>query len=60
MIDRQFERITICCDSCDEQFEGDKDEEFAIVWEAAKREGWRTRKIADTWLHGCQHCGVPT
>lgn len=60
MIDRQFNRIVIECDSCDELFSGDVGEEFEIVWAEAKREGWRTRKIANEWLHGCPRCGVPT
>lgn len=24
-----------------------------------KREGWKARKIAGEWLHGCARCGVP-
>ncbi|MBS0369024.1 MAG: hypothetical protein JSS57_07485 [Proteobacteria bacterium] len=59
MIDRQFGRVVICCDSCDETFEGERGEEFDSVWPAAKRAGWRTRKIADEWLHGCPFHGVP-
>lgn len=60
MIDRQHGRILIECDSCDEVFEGEKDEEWATVWPAAKREGWSGRKIANEWLHGCSKCGWPT
>ena len=60
MIDKQHGKILIECDSCNETFEGGSSEEFAVVWAAAKRDGWRTRKIADEWLHGCGKCGVPT
>ena len=60
MIDRQHGKIVIECDSCNETFEGEQGEEFDVVWNAAKRDGWRTRKIADEWLHGCPKCGVPT
>lgn len=60
MIDRQHDKILIECDSCPEVFEGEKGEEFATVWSAAKREGCRTKKIANEWLHGCGKCGVPT
>jgi hypothetical protein len=60
MIDRQFGKIIIECDSCDETFAGEPDQEFSSVWAAAKREGWSTRKIANEWLHGCPKCGVPT
>ena len=60
MIDRQFGKVVISCDSCDETFEGEKGEPFDAIWAAAKEEGWRTRKIANEWLHGCPKCGVPT
>lgn len=60
MISRKPRQVTIECDSCPETFAGELDEEFTIVWESAKREGWRTRKIANEWLHGCPNCGVPT
>jgi hypothetical protein len=58
MIDRQGLKILIECDSCDEVFEGAEREEFADVWMAAKRDGWKTKKIAGEWLHGCARCGV--
>jgi len=58
MIDRQNGKILIECDSCDEVFEGDEGEEFAVVWNAAKREGWRTKKIGEEWVHGCGKCRV--
>ena len=60
MIDRQHGKIIIECDSCDETFEGENGEEFAVVFAAAKREGWSARKIANEWLHGCGKCGAPT
>jgi hypothetical protein len=60
MIDRQHGKILIECDSCPEVVEGDDGAEFAEVWGQAKRDGWRTRKIADEWLHGCPKCGVPS
>jgi len=60
MIDRQSNRVLIECDSCDEVFEGEEGIEFIGVWAQAKREGWKTRQIADQWLHGCPKCGVPT
>lgn len=60
MIDRQGRKILIECDSCAEVFTGDDGDEWADVWAAAKRDGWRTRQIAGEWLHGCPKCGVPT
>jgi hypothetical protein len=58
MIDLQGGKILIECDSCDEVFVGDEDTEFLEVWGSARREGWRTKKIGDEWVHGCPRCGV--
>lgn len=58
MIDRQANKILIECDSCDDVFSGEEGRDFAEVWVNAKRDGWRTRKIANEWLHGCPKCGV--
>lgn len=58
MIDRQGGRILIECDSCDEVFTGDEGAKWSEVWGAATREGWRSRKIGEEWVHGCQRCGV--
>jgi len=59
MIDHQHGKILIECDSCDEVFTGEKGEEWPEVWAKAKRDGWRTGKIAEEWLHGCPIHGVP-
>lgn len=58
MIDRQGLHILIECDTCHEVFEGEDRQEFAGVWKDAKTEGWRTKKIGDEWVHGCNRCGV--
>jgi hypothetical protein len=58
MIDRQHGRILIECDSCPEVYEGEPGEEFTAIWAAAKREGWRTKKIGEEWVHGCGKCKV--
>lgn len=60
MIDHQKGAILIECDSCDAVFDGEDVREFTQVWSAAKEEGWRTRKIAELWLHSCPRCPVPT
>jgi predicted RNA-binding Zn-ribbon protein involved in translation (DUF1610 family) len=59
LIDRQHGKVIVECDSCDavldtEQFE------FTDARQVMQREGWRIRKIAEVWLHGCPKCGVPT
>lgn len=58
MIDRQGGKILIECDSCDQVFEGERGDEFPVVWTCAKAAGWKSRKIRDEWLHGCPKCGV--
>ncbi len=55
MIDRQGGVIVFCCDVCGEERRGDSNE-FSEEWEAAKKAGWRTRKIANEWLHSCEGC----
>ena len=69
-IDRQYNHIVFECDSCDETFDGEPGEEFADAWAAAKREGWRAKKIGgpwlraasgqinEAWVRGCPRCGV--
>jgi hypothetical protein len=55
MIDRQHGHVLIHCDACEETYEGNSDD-FYEVWPAAKRDGWRTRKIAEEWVHTCPEC----
>jgi hypothetical protein len=57
MIDRQHGKLIFECDSCEETLTADTDN-FAQAWNEAKREGWRSRKIGDEWVHGCPSCGV--
>lgn len=47
------ETVTIVCDTCGEEFPGEPGQEFGEVWGMAKRDGWRVRKIAGEWMHGC-------
>jgi hypothetical protein len=58
MIDCQGAKVLIECDSCDEVFEGEDRAEFAEVWLAAKRDGWKAKKIGNEWVHGYPRCGV--
>lgn len=56
MIERQKGRIVIECDACGETFEGEPGDEWSAVWPAAQREGWRSRKVGDVWVHSCENC----
>lgn len=61
-IDRQFGSIIIVCDSegCPSEFKAERGADFTEAWDRAKRDGWRSRKIANEWIHGCPDCGAPT
>lgn len=56
MIERSHGAIIIRCDFCNDHYEGSPDEDFQIVWEQAKDEGWRVAKIANEWIHECPLC----
>jgi uncharacterized C2H2 Zn-finger protein len=59
MIDRQRGKILVECDSCDQVLDTETDD-FTTALALVRREGWRMRKIAGEWLHGCPKCGAPT
>jgi hypothetical protein len=60
MIDRQNGGIIMVeCDSCDAVLDTET-KGFEEAREAMKREGWKVRRIAVEWIHGCPRCGVPT
>jgi len=60
MMDRQNGGIIfIECDSCDEILDTET-KDFDEARNVMRRVGWKVRKIADEWLHGCPNCGVPT
>jgi hypothetical protein len=52
MIDRQHGRITFECDCCPEAFDADTID-FSEAWLMAKANGWRSKNIANEWLHSC-------
>lgn len=56
MIDRQGAKILFECDACDNVFESEDHQEFTEAWTAAKRDGWRAKKIGSEWVHECPSC----
>ena len=58
MIEREGGKLIWICDTCDEEEAFDKNESFHECWDELKRQGWRTKKIGDEWVHGCPRCGV--
>jgi uncharacterized C2H2 Zn-finger protein len=60
MIDRQNGGIIMVeCDSCDAVLDTET-RDFEEARGLMRTEGWKVRKIASEWLHGCPRCGVPT
>lgn len=55
-------QIAFSCDRCPETYEppklglGSEQREWTDVWEDAKAEGWRARKIGGEWQHHCPEC----
>lgn len=59
MMDRQFGgKIVFECDMCDATLETGMTE-FDDARLMLKSEGWKARKVADEWVHGCPKCGRP-
>jgi hypothetical protein len=55
MIDRQHGDVVFECDECGATLETEQ-ADFQSAWNMAKREGWRTRKIGEDWVHKCPEC----
>lgn len=55
MIDRQHGKIAFECDGCDETIETGETE-WADAIARFRREGWRSEKIGDEWVHLCPTC----
>lgn len=56
MIHRQKGTIQLECDSCGEICDR-TGQEFLDIWNEAKADGWKARKIGDVWVHTCPDCG---
>jgi len=58
MIDRQHGKLLFACDgaTCDAEFGLPDEGNFELVWSAAKRDGWKARKIVGEWMHFCPDC----
>ncbi len=60
MIDRQHGGLILVeCDSCPEVLDTETSD-FTEARARMQREGWKVRKIANEFLHGCPRCGVST
>ena len=55
-IERNGDMINIACDVCGAEWDEYPSADFNIMWSAAKRLGWRAKKIANDWVHECPDC----
>lgn len=54
-IRRDYGKVVFECDKCDEEYTLD-DGDFDLTYQAAKRDGWETKKFGRDWLHACPRC----
>lgn len=52
MIDRQHGDLVFECDICNNVLETNQ-ADFASAWSLAKRDGWKSWKIGNDWIHNC-------
>jgi hypothetical protein len=55
MIDRQHNAIVFECDGCDETLETGETE-FPDALSMFRRDGWKSEKVGDEWVHLCPAC----
>lgn len=55
MIDRQHGEIVFECDACDETLETGESE-WADAHSQFRRDGWKSEKVGDEWVHTCPNC----
>lgn len=58
MLDKQYGKFVVECDSCGETLQTDT-KDFDEAREAMRLASWKVRKIGRDWIHGCPECGVP-
>lgn len=57
MIDRQHHEIVFECDACDETL-ATGESEFNDAISMFRRDGWKSEKVGDEWVHTCPRCRV--
>jgi len=59
MLDRQRGDLIFECDACGDVLETETSN-FDSAMNAMRREGWKSMKIKDVWVHNCSSCGRKT
>lgn len=52
-------KVTIECDACGDLYEAEgvhDDIEFRLMFEGARRQGWKAQKVGTDWSHWCTGC----
>jgi hypothetical protein len=55
MLDRQKGDVVFECDICGNVLETETSD-FESARNLLRREGWRTLKVGDVWMHKCPSC----
>lgn len=53
MLDRQYGKLVVQCDTCGASQESDPGTEFTPFWNGLKQDGWRAIKVGEDWTHEC-------
>lgn len=55
MLERIHGLVVFMCDECDDELETETSD-FTEARQMLDREGWRTSKVGDEWVHHCPDC----
>lgn len=50
---RTHRQAYIACDTCPETVEGS---DFNDLWNSARADGWKAKRVEGTWEHVCPSC----
>lgn len=56
MIERQYGGQCIVCDDCGEETADYDNDEFALMIQQAKEDGWKITQEDGEWCHYCPDC----
>lgn len=56
MIQKYGDQIQLTCDQCGEESDAYHEDEFTIMIEGAKKDGWKIHRPDGDWKHLCSEC----